>query len=54
MNFVCLGCRTERLCGQTRADEGGEDALLDTGIVEGSMTEMICAVVVVCQRQAWN
>ena len=23
--------------GQTRADEGGEDALLDTGIVEGSM-----------------
>ena len=23
--------------GQTRADEGSEDALLDTGIVEGSM-----------------
>ena len=43
--------------GQTRADEGGEDALLDTGIVEGSMgigSEMICAVVDVCQRQAWN
>ena len=40
--------------GQTRADEGGEDALVDTGIVEGSMTEMICAVVVVCQHQAWN
>ena len=43
--------------GQTRADEGGEDALLDTGNVEGSMSigsEMICAVVAVCQRQAWN
>ena len=40
--------------GQTRADEGSEDALLDTSIVEGSMTEMICAVVVVCQRQTWN
>ena len=43
--------------GETRADEGGEDALLDTGIVEGSMrigSEMICAVVDVCQHQAWN
>ena len=43
--------------GQTRADEGGEDVLVDTGIVEGSMSigsEMICAVVVVCQRQAWK
>ena len=40
--------------GETRADEGSEDALLDTSIVEGSMTEMICAVVVVCQRQTWN
>ena len=43
--------------GQTRADEGSEDALLDTGIVEGSLSigsEMICAVVVVCQCQAWN
>ena len=43
--------------GETREDGGGEDALLDTGIVEGSMgigSERICAVVVVCQRQAWN
>ena len=43
--------------GQTRADEGSEDALVDTGIVEGSMSigsEMIYAVVAVCQRQAWN
>ena len=43
--------------GETREDGGGENALLDTGIVEGSMSigsEMICAVVVVCQRQAWN
>ena len=43
--------------GQTRADEGSEDALLDTGIVEGSMgtdSEMICGVIDVCQRQAWN
>ena len=42
--------------GQTRADEGSEDALLDTGIVEGSMSigSEICAVVDVCQRQAWN
>ena len=50
MKFRRLGCRTEQPCGSG----GGEDALLDTGIVEGSMTEMICAVVVVCQRQAWN
>ena len=43
--------------GETRADEGGEGVLVDTGIVEGSMGigfEMICGVVAVCQRQAWN
>ena len=40
--------------GETRADGGGEDALLDTGIVEGSMSVVNCAVVVVCQHQAWN
>ena len=43
--------------GETRAHEGGEDGPLDTGFVEGSMgigSERICAIVVVCQRQAWN
>ena len=43
--------------GETRAHGGGEDILLDTGIVEGFMgigSERICAVVVVCQRQAWR
>ena len=43
--------------GETREDGGGDDALLDTGNVEGSMSigsQMICAVVVVCQRQVWN
>ena len=43
--------------GETRADGGGEDVLLDTGIVEGFMgigSERICAVIVVCQRQAWR
>ena len=43
--------------GETRADGGSEDALLDIGLAEGSMSigsERICAVVVVCQRQAWN
>ena len=53
MKFRRLGCRTEQPCGSG----GGEDALLDTGIIEGSMgigSEIICAVVVVCQRQVWN
>ena len=37
--------------------EGGEDGPLDIGFVEGSIgigSERICAIVVVCQRQAWN
>ena len=55
-----LGAFAVRLSGrvgETRVDGGGEDALLDIGLAEGSMgigSEMICAVVVVCQRQAWN
>ena len=43
--------------GETRADEGGEDSLLDTCLVEefmGNGSERVCAVAAVCQRQAWN
>ena len=41
--------------GETRADGGGEDALFDTGLAEGSMgigSKRICAVGVACQRRA--
>ena len=43
------------MVGETRVNGGGEDALLDTGFVEGSKgigSKRICAVVVVCQCQA--